>query len=224
MNLKKEVSVTEGYGQWAEGYDAQDNPMTAMVETHLPHFIRFNTGDSVVEVGCGTGRNLQALEQMGAGNLLGIDVSDAMLARAKEKFSAERASFLNLDICQGIPLENQSTDCVLFSLVLEHIETLKSAFLEASRILHENGRIHVFEIHPFLRLQGKAAHFMGEDGVEYQLPSYAHLIGDFFREALEAGLELVQIEEIMASGMEKSEKLARLGSVPVLLYLQFRRA
>ncbi len=44
-------------------------------------------GDTVVELGCGTGRNFDMLERAvgRAGAIIGVDVSDAMLARARRR-------------------------------------------------------------------------------------------------------------------------------------------
>lgn len=56
------------------------------------------TGDTVVEVGCGTGLNLSLLRRaVGAkGRVIGVDLNDAMLARARERVDREGWSNVEL--------------------------------------------------------------------------------------------------------------------------------
>ena len=83
-------------------------------------------------------------------------------------------------------------------------------------------KLDVIGVFDTYQVSGKAAYSMRQGRVEYRLPGHIHLIADFFRDAHRAGLELIQSEEIIPSGSEKSEKTVRLRSV--LLYFQFRRA
>ncbi len=57
-------------------------------------------GDTVVEIGCGTGLNFALLEQAigGEGRIIGVDISEAMLERAKARVRA--AGWTNVEfIC-----------------------------------------------------------------------------------------------------------------------------
>ena len=52
--------------------------------------LELKLGDKVLEVGCGTGRNLrQLVEAVGpTGEVFGVDCCDAMLAKARDPFRA----------------------------------------------------------------------------------------------------------------------------------------
>lgn len=58
-------------------------------------------GDTVVEVGCGTGLNLPLLrEAVGpSGRVIGVDMTDAMLDRARKR--VEEAGWENVELVQG---------------------------------------------------------------------------------------------------------------------------
>lgn len=76
-------------------------------------------GDKVLEVGCGTGRNLRLLVQAvgPTGEVLGVDCCDAMLAKAKEL--SERHQWHNVKLWQQDAREMllpTPVDGVLFSL------------------------------------------------------------------------------------------------------------
>ena len=56
-------------------------------------------GDKVLEVGCGTGRNLRRVEAVGpTGEVFGVDCCDAMLTKAREL--AERHQWHNVKLWQ----------------------------------------------------------------------------------------------------------------------------
>ena len=59
------------------------------------------TGDTVVDIGCGTGLNFDMLERAvgPAGAIIGVDISDAMLARARQR--AVRHGWSNVELVQS---------------------------------------------------------------------------------------------------------------------------
>jgi len=60
--------------------------------------LRLRPGDTVVELGCGTGHNLPLLrEAVGSeGRVIGVDLTDAMLAQARHR--VERAGWCNVEL------------------------------------------------------------------------------------------------------------------------------
>ncbi len=63
--------------------------------------LRLQRGDTVVELGCGTGLNFPRLiEQIGPqGRLIGVDMTPEMLVRAREK--VERSGWNNVELVQS---------------------------------------------------------------------------------------------------------------------------
>jgi demethylmenaquinone methyltransferase/2-methoxy-6-polyprenyl-1,4-benzoquinol methylase len=77
---------------WLIGYPLDRYRREAVVA------LRLRPGDTVVELGCGTGHNLPLLrEAVGAeGRVVGVDLTDAMLARARAR--VERAGWRNVEL------------------------------------------------------------------------------------------------------------------------------
>jgi SAM-dependent methyltransferase len=75
--------------------------------------------ESVVDVGCGNGANLAALQQqLGLRNVVGLDVSDAAIRAAKARVKGQ---LLVRDVIAEGGIEGRY-DLVLSSQVIEHIE------------------------------------------------------------------------------------------------------
>lgn len=60
-------------------------------------------GDTVVEIGCGTGANFALLRRLvgPTGKIIGVDLSDAMLARARHRIESESWSNVELVRCDA---------------------------------------------------------------------------------------------------------------------------
>src|SRR5262245_24425976 len=99
------LSTREGYDRWAEIYDRDGNPLTALEEPELDRLLGDVAGLDVVDVGCGTGRHALRLAARGA-NVTAVDFSEGMLAQAREKEGAERVHWLVHDLTDlPLPLE-----------------------------------------------------------------------------------------------------------------------
>lgn len=74
--------------------------------------LQLKAGDSVVEIGCGTGLNLLLLQQaVGAkGRIIGVDATDAMLNQAKNRVKDN--SWSNVELIQCDAREYQFPDAV----------------------------------------------------------------------------------------------------------------
>jgi SAM-dependent methyltransferase len=71
---------------------------------------------SLLEVGCGPGRNLHLLRELGAPGLLGVDFSLSQLGKARERgFPVGQAT------ARTLPVRDKSVDAVLFAQVLLHV-------------------------------------------------------------------------------------------------------
>jgi malonyl-CoA O-methyltransferase len=117
-----------------------------------------------------------------------------MIARARQKISAGNVTFELADITQPWPCAANSTDLVVCNLVLEHIENIGFVFSEAARVLRNEGRYFVSELHPFRQYQGVQARFIrGEERTE--IPAFDHHLTDFLGSAAAHNLSLLQLKE-----------------------------
>jgi ubiquinone/menaquinone biosynthesis C-methylase UbiE len=217
------LSTREGYDRWAEIYDSDGNPLTALEEPEVDRLLGDVAGLDVVDVGCGTGRHALRLAARGA-NVTAVDFSEGMLAQANAKEGADRIRWLVHDLHDlPLPLESRSFDRVVCALVAEHIHELAGLFAELGRLCREDGRILVTDMHPALMLTGLQARFHDpQTGRDTRPASAGNRISDYVNGAVAAGLRLVAMGEReagpeLAAAFPRAEKY--LGW-PMLLWLE----
>ena len=105
-------------------------------------------GDTVLEVGCGTGRNLALLrEAVGTdGVVIGVDASGGMLSQARRL--VERHHWKNVSLIQqdaaGLALEDQ-VDAVFFSLSYSVLPDRETVLLKAWEAVRPGGRLVIMD-------------------------------------------------------------------------------
>ena len=163
-NLIMEVNTQTAYSYWAGSYDTDRNYTRDLdAEVTLDRLGRLRPR-SVLELGCGTGKNTQLLARIGQA-VQALDFSAEMLAVAKAKVTAENVQFTQTDLTRRWPAADESVDLIACNLVLEHIEDLRHIFAEAQRTLATNGRFFICELHPYLAVRGQEGDFHpGWDG------------------------------------------------------------
>ncbi|WP_338741389.1 class I SAM-dependent methyltransferase [Haloplanus salilacus] len=100
------------YSRWAPGYDrlARHAPGVRRLRRRLATALCPDTGDVVVDVGCGTGATLPYLrDRVGTeGRVVGVDFAPGAVARARDRI--DRAGWANVTVCRGdatrLPLDD----------------------------------------------------------------------------------------------------------------------
>jgi len=93
---------------------------------------------SVLDVGCGTGLMSAMLAAQGR-RVVGVDLSAAMIARAKHR-SGSSITFLEAD-AESLPIANSSFDAVVNLISLHHYPNPSRAIAEFRRVLRPGGRL-----------------------------------------------------------------------------------
>lgn len=94
--------------------------------------------DNLLDVGCGTGEILTTVKRLYPNtSMYGIDVSEEMLKKAKEKVLDTVT--LSLGDAEHLPFENGKFDCLLCTDSFHHYPTPKRAIAEFCRVLDTNG-------------------------------------------------------------------------------------
>jgi arsenite methyltransferase len=108
------------------------------------------TGDTVLDIGSGSGTDvLLAATIVGdAGQVIGLDITTAMLTRLNASVTA--AHVANVRLLEGngehIPLPDASVDVVTSNGVLNLIPDKRTAFAEIYRVLRPGGRLQLADI------------------------------------------------------------------------------
>jgi arsenite methyltransferase len=106
------------------------------------------TGDRVVDVGCGPGFYVNELvEVVGReGSVVGLDVSADMLAVAANRAEGhDNVSFHEAD-ATSLPVPDASFDRALAVQVLEYVQDVPAALSEMRRALRPGGRVLVWDV------------------------------------------------------------------------------
>ncbi|HCH65271.1 MAG TPA: hypothetical protein DFR83_20870 [Deltaproteobacteria bacterium] len=100
-------------------------------------------GQTVVDVGCGTGSLLSLLRKQHAGvRLVGVDGSGEMIRAAREQTADASLEFHAADAA-ALPLEDACADQVVLLNALHHFPQPAAAMAEAMRILKPGGTVWV---------------------------------------------------------------------------------
>lgn len=146
-----------GYAAARLGYDDQElaalplEVTSAFAGVANPHAIRrIPTGAVVVDIGCGAGTDLLlAARQVGpTGRAIGVDMTDAMRARATD--GAARCGLTNVEVRAGdatrLPVDDHSVDVVISNGVLNLVPEKERAVAEIARVLKPGGRAQIGDI------------------------------------------------------------------------------
>lgn len=112
----------------------------------LVQLARLEPGQSVLDVGCGTGSLAIAVKQRVGhpGTVQGIDASREMIARARKKASKAGVDVtFTHGVVEALPFPDGQFDAVLSTLMLHHLprEARNQCAREVRRVLKPGGRV-----------------------------------------------------------------------------------
>ena len=113
-------------------------------------FSRVKPGDTVVDLGSGAGIDLLiAGRKVGAhGRVIGVDMTDAMIERARANTAA--AGLANVELRKGLiedlPIDDGSVDWVISNCVINLSPDKAAVFAEIARVLKPGGEMLVSDI------------------------------------------------------------------------------
>ncbi len=102
----------------------------------------------ILDLGCGTGRQLLDLADCIAGGI-GVDLSPAMAARAQDNAAGQEAKFRFQTGDAAMPGVTGRFGLILFIGSLEHTPDPMAALVTARKLLEADGRIAVIMPHPW---------------------------------------------------------------------------
>ncbi len=167
---------------------------------------------TVVDLGSGAGFDaFLAWRRVGStGRVIGVDMTDDMLARARE--NAANLGANNVEFRKGLieklPLDDSSVDFIISNCVINLSTDKPAVFREIFRVLKPGGRFAVSDIVLLRDLPPEVAR---DVSAYVGCISGASLMGEYIRYALEAGLSALTVPEV-AWGKKLAKTLAPEGS------------
>ncbi len=143
----------QGAGEWHE------------LEKLLPDF----HGLRVLDLGCGYGWHCKYAADHGAAAVLGIDISEKMLALAREKNNDPRIAYRCVAM-EDLALPGGSYDVVLSSLAFHYVQDFVPLVQNIATWLTKGG-VFVFSVeHPVFTAYGSQDWYYAEDGTILHFP------------------------------------------------------
>ena len=144
-----ETDPAAAYDIWALEYDNQPDNLMLMLDGQLCAELLATapiTGNTIADIGCGTGRHWGKLYEKQPARLLGFDVSPGMLQQLKAKYPGAETYLLNDATLPQLP--TASCDLLLSTLTIAHIPDITAVFTEWARVLKPGGQLIITDYHP----------------------------------------------------------------------------
>lgn len=140
------------YTRWAWLYDlaAVHTPGIGSIRTAAVDRLALQPGDTVVEMGCGTGANLPLLrQQVGPeGQVIGVDVSPGVLSVARDRI--DRNEWDNVHVVGGDatepPVDERGADCVFAALVVGMFADPAAVVDKWATLVGSGGRLGLLDL------------------------------------------------------------------------------
>jgi ubiquinone/menaquinone biosynthesis C-methylase UbiE len=160
QNIYDNEQFFEGYSRLARSVEGLDGaPEWPSLRALLPD----PRGLKVLDLGCGFGWFCRWARHNGAVHVLGIDVSERMLMRAKGTTQDVAIAYTKADMEQ-LQLSPMSFDLVYSSLALHYVRHLNELLSEVHRSLVPGGSL-VFSVeHPIYTAPANASWFLNTEG------------------------------------------------------------
>ena len=161
-----------------EGYRRlRENPLAANTVIEKPALFSLCpdfAGQAVLDLGCGCGENCRTIAEAGAKAVVGVDISQKMLAVAKAENTAENVRFVEMSMTDLSGLQGRF-DVILSSLAVHYIEDFGQLLGHVYRLLAEDGLLVFSQEHPLTTALTKDDYWhRDENGValHYKLTDY----------------------------------------------------
>ncbi|MBU3113895.1 class I SAM-dependent methyltransferase [Clostridium lacusfryxellense] len=105
------------------------------------------TGKTILDLGCGFGENCVDFIGRGAARVVGVDISEKMLAVAKGENSSQNIEYIRLDM-NDINTIDEKFDIIYSSLAFHYIKSFSNLLGNINNLLNDNGLLIYSQEHP----------------------------------------------------------------------------
>lgn len=136
--MKNEYDNKEFFEQYAQMSRSREGLAGAGEWHQLKKMFPPLEGKKVLDLGCGYGWHCAYAAEQGASEILGIDVSERMIAEANKSSPDARICYRVSDLEQ-YEYPEETWDCVISNLALHYIEDLEQIYRSVHRTLKKGG-------------------------------------------------------------------------------------
>jgi ubiquinone/menaquinone biosynthesis C-methylase UbiE len=146
QNIYDKAEFFEGYAKLSRSIEGLDGAAEwPSLRTLLPEL----RGLRILDLGCGYGWFCRWVREQGAAQVLGIDVSERMLARARATTADAAIAYARADM-EELHLQEASFDLAYSSLALHYIVGLPALLAKVHRALVPRGHLIFSVEHPIV--------------------------------------------------------------------------
>lgn len=154
-------------------------------------------GKRMLDLGCGFGWHCRYAMEQGAASALGVDISEKMLAVAREKTTDPRVDYVCAAV-EDLEVEPASFDLVISSLAFHYIASFPAVCRKVADCLKAGGDF-VFSVeHPVFTAYGTQDWYRGENGAILHWPVDRYF-SEGRREAVFLGEQVVKYHKTLTT-------------------------
>lgn len=238
--------------EFFEGYrKIRDNPYSGNAMVEIPTLFRMLPdvkGKRVLDLGCGFGESCKKYSQMGASDVVGIDISTKMLEVAKNKNDCENVSYLqeSMEDFSGVANRLGHFDVITSSLAMHYIENYEALISSLYEIMKPGGTLLFSQEHPIFTATSVSAQWLTEGSgrvlglivnsypdsgkrcvswIVDDFVKYHRTIADILNPIIRCGFMISEICEprIEQSAVERDIRLSRCLQVPDYLFIKAQK-
>ncbi|MFR7745835.1 MAG: class I SAM-dependent methyltransferase [Eggerthellaceae bacterium] len=144
MPTKVESQVYSYWQERAESFGLDGKKTDAWAKLIQPH-LPAGKSQRILDVGCGTGAIGLSLARRGH-NVVGIDLSDNMLAQARHNAAEQQVSMTFMRaLADSLPFENEAFDCVVHRNVMWNLPNPDASIKQWFDVLAPGGMLIYFD-------------------------------------------------------------------------------
>ena len=233
---------------WNEVYGLDKDPVRRhVIYPMLDEWAGDLSGLRLLDLGGGNGALLHHFKHQTFEAAALVDIDEAFLAYAQRNLNDRRIRYVLADICERVPLGDESIDAAFSVFVLNEVESIRTPLTELARVLRPAGRAILVATHPFLALYGSLKSrwtgapndkLVGNEGyfdrraaryvftiASTSAPYYQHTFADYLNAISQAGLDLVRTAEL-CTGHEALRSIPsywETRDIPKFLMIEVRR-
>jgi SAM-dependent methyltransferase len=151
----------------------------------------------VLDLGCGYGWHCRYAREQGARSVIGIDLSEKMLARARETTNDSAIEYQRMAI-EDIAFPDDAFDVVISSLALHYVEHYDTICQKIYRYLKSAGNFIFSVEHPIFSALAAQDWYYGEHGERLHWP-VDHYQDEGLRQARFLGHDVIKYHRTLAT-------------------------